>query len=806
MLYNRDVCEHLPWMVREADKLGQVITDFVLDHETYYKAWAQRWFENQQFVYGNQNLKWSKRYDFAVDADFLRQQPSMSRKSQTNISRVVAEALGSMIYAGLPSWDAETQNDSTTQGKRFKSICNKLLDAYMHRLNMDQELIAASYIYPTYGQFAFCVDWNVAGGRVRQYPKFVKQRVPIYTTTLQENGPFGQMEVPVQALNSQGEPMFDEQWIPAVDEMGKPIFENKWSGDARVSVLTPFEYRREPGSIGMHKSKWVQRIRLMDFDEFYSEYKDIAGRTAGFHAVKPGVMNDSLYRFAFKQFMRMAYLTPQMLSDFAQRSENPIHNNLLKHKVVVVEHYDRPNPEKWAQGRRVIVANGICTHVTTPQYHTNKLDGWHPFVECAWLSIAPSSMASAPLNDVVQKNKELNAKDSLIYTATLRNMGSQLLVKNSSGLDPLKLTGIPGGIHEVTDPQTAARWLHDEQPIPPVINQLRQQDKDDVYEVSGAGDALRGERSKGVSTGYALRQLQEREERRLTPARKQFEQAVAGMGEKLIACIQQNAMELEDDVVGFLKRSAAGEFTVQDIISFLNSPIDFGVDVKVTPGSMAYKSKATEQATIMDLLKGPMGHLMQNPKIVDKLLKFFEVESLRDPAMVHSDRAQRENEVFQDMLKFGPGAKGINIPIVMFEDDDQAHLADHAVWSIENAEALQSNPTLLQMFNLHQESHRNQYLEKNGKVPVGTTINTAQQMSNVGSQPAKPIQAIYEQQAQKMSQPPPPPPQGGPPPAPAGRSPTQPNAPGAPGPRPQDPNAPAARTRPAPPTQGGVSV
>ena len=41
-----------------------------------------------------------------------------------------------------------------------------------------------------------------------------------------------------------------------------------------------------------------------------------------------------------------------------------------------------------------------------------------------------------------------------------------------------------------------ARWLHDDMPIPPAMPQIRQQHKDDIYEVSGAGDALRAVRRR----------------------------------------------------------------------------------------------------------------------------------------------------------------------------------------------------------------------------------------------------------------------------------------------------------------------
>lgn len=806
---NMQTMQHLPWCVKETKELGAVITNFMLEHERYYNSWAQKWFENQQFVYGNHNLRWSRRYGFAVDVDFLSRNPTISRRSQTNITRVVVEALASLIYSDLPTWDAQAMDESSTQGKRYKVLCQKILDCYMQRLCMDQELKMASYVYVTYGQLAFKIDWKKNAGRIRKVPMMEQQQVTLQTTGMEENGPFGPLEAPVDSLNSNGEPMTDTQWVPVLDEHGKQKFKSEFTGDVSFDVLTPFEYRREPGSPGMHKAKWIEQIRLMDYDDFIQEYQHLGGKTGNFMAVKPGSMNADLFRFAFKHFMRMAFITPQMMSDSMNRAENPLSSNLFKHKVLVIEHYDKPNPDLWPLGRKTVVANGLCTHVTEPTYQTNKLDGWHPFVEVNWLNIAPSSMSSAPINDVVSKNKELNAKDSLIYTATLRNMGSQLLIKQGSGLDPQKFTGTPGQIIEVTDPFTSARYLHDEQPIPPVINQLRQQDKDDVYEVSGAGEALRGERSKGISAGYALRQQQEREEKRLTPPRKNFSQGVASAGEKLIYCLKANLKEPNPEVMGFLMRNAAGEFDTQDVISFLSTPLDYGVDVKIDESSMAYKSKATAQATISDLVKSnpAIAALLNHPKTLDAYLKFFDANAIRDPRMVHTDRASKENEVFADMLRLGEDSRGLNQPDVMKEDDDLIHMADHEEWALQNASELQKNPTLLLLYTRHQNKHSIQYKEKQGQVPIGTTQTAAQQSSMTQNQPTKPVQQVYQEQVQKQQQQPQQPPQG----APVGQrpaAPTQPNAPGVPGPRQQDPNAPAANTQQGrrSPTQGGGGV
>jgi hypothetical protein len=426
--------------------------------------------------------------------------------------------------------------------------------------------------------------------------------------------------------------------------------------------------------------------------------------------------------------------------------------------VFVVEHYDQPHREKWSKGRRVIVMNGEATHVLPPSYNVDgQLDGWHPFVEAQWLNVAPSSIAAGPMNDVIRKNRELDIKDRLIATSVRRNMGSQLLVKTGSGIDPQRLTGEPGMAHEVSDP-FGARWLHDDLPIPPAITSLRTSDKEDVYEVSGAGDALRGQPSSGSSSGYQEKQREEREEKRLAPARKSFELAVGRLGQKLICAVKANVIKLDEQTMGYLKRSAAGEFTTSDVVAFLSTPITFGVDVKVKKNSMALKSKATHQAQLMELAQGPaQTRVTQDAKVLDKFLKSFDAEGLRDASSVHRDKVERENESFLDFMRLGPNAEGVTWPIVMFEDDDDIHLAEHAEFAIQNAEELLGNEWLMLKYLTHVEHHRLQGQEKKGELMPGTALQTGNMMAQ-SRQIARPtVQTIYQksimdQQAKQQQQ------------------------------------------------------
>ncbi len=734
----------MPWNNWDPNDLGPVTMQFMENQEPFYSRWAEVWYQNFQFIYGNQSAKWSRRYGYAVDSDYLRKEPSSQMRAQTNISRVVVEALASLIYSNLPAWVVEAADQSNVKGKRFKRIIQKFLDAYMVRLCMDKEFASAALIYTTFGQVGAWVDWDNNAGKLLEIPKWQKVQAPIYTDWMASN-PFtgGLLEIPTQAIDSMGQPHFEERWEPVIDAVGRQVIDKMFAGDGRVDILTPFEYRRSMGSRGTHKTKYVERIRLLDFDEWLSEYDKVPGKTKHYGQVKPVYDNPSVYRIAIRHFMRMQFTTPPSLGDLTSRPQTAFNNANFRSKVLVVEHWDKPDLEKWPLGRRVVIVNGECTHVTTPDYSTNKMDGWHPLVEAQWLNIAPSSIATGPMNDVIQKNREMNVADGLQATALRRNMASHLLIKPGIGLDPQRFSGEPGKVFEVSDP-FAARYLNDDQPIPPVVAILRQSLKDDVYETSGAGDALRGDRTVGASSGYAYRQAQEREERRLTPARKSFTAFARGIGEKLWMAVKTNCVQLDESVMGFMIRSAAGEYQPQDVVALLSSSTDFGIEINVEDESMNAKSKATQQATLMELAAGPAAIRLQNPVVLDNFLKYFDAETLRDPSSVHRDRAQRENEVFLDMLRLGPNLEGIQKPIVMFEDDDDIHLADHDEFMIQNAEEFLRNENMMREFTLHKETHRQQKKEKMGEALPGSSLQIPNMAAAIRGQQPPTAQTIFQ--------------------------------------------------------------
>lgn len=735
-------CPNLPWCCFDEDRLGQVITEFVWQKEAYYTRWAQRWFENFQFAYGNHEARWIRSLGFAVDTDFLLHKRSTTHKrSKTNITRLVVEALSSAIYSRFPTFEVNAASDGNSNSKLMSRLIQKLLDYIFVQQRMQEKLRQAATAFVVYGKVYAIVRWNNNSGSIKWVPRLRRVRKPAVSTLMDQEPLFGGLveNVYIDPVN------VIDTWEP-VDLAQEVKNEPVPTGAVEMQILTPFEIRYEEGK-SLADAKWVEWIRLLDYDDFIREYESIDGKIKrNFELVQPISQTQKISQFAIRHMFRLANITP----DFDYRNFDAI--SQLKNKVLVIEHYDRPNHKLYPYGRRIIVANGHCVAITQPQYSHSGLGGWHPFVEATWLNVPPSNMPLAPLNDVVAKNKELNIADSLILTALHRTCGSMLLVRSGTGLDPTRITGTPGEIHTVQD-LDGVRWLEAGQ-LPVSVAQLRNIIKDDVFEGSGAQDSLRGDRSKNVSTGYALRQLQEREERRISQARDAFEHFVAEIGLKAYNCFKTCVVELADDMYGYVKRSAAGELDPAQAIQLITKEVDAGVDIRVVAGSMQVISKATKRMDLLDLVtKTYFGQILaQDPKVQDEFLKEFDAHTLRGYRGTHIDRANRENEIFDDMLRLGIDTYGQGKPIVFFEDDDNIHLAEHSDFLLRKSADLVTNEPVLMLLLQHIEEHRLQMKSKMGDAPHDAKIYV-QNIQNFARQQPKPRDfQVVAQEAQQIKQ------------------------------------------------------
>lgn len=769
LLSSNNMSGIMPWNTNDKRELEGSINSLALHADHSNRRWAQKWFENFQFVLGNHNLRWSKQFDIAIDADSLRGGAPRQETAQTNISRTVLESLSSMIYSQLGELIFENRYDATSRGARLAKILESLADAYNDRLNLHDEFDVGSVIYVMYSKVFGKVSWNRNAGGVFKRPRQQVVEVPKMTTRLESDPVTGEMvTVPVPVIGEDGQPIMIQAFEDVVGPDGHRLFETVRNGDACVDMLTPYEVCYDPMAKSFNKARWVQQNRVMDYDEFMTEYASEEGVILEeIDKVRGGSINSSIKSMAVRHFLRSSFATPPTLDFMGQMNLTSM--LMLKNKVFVVEHYDRPseghrgNQTPWLkEGRRAVLANGRLCLVSTPQYRTNKQNGWHPFLEAKWLPLPPSSESSGPMSDTVQKNRELNLTDTLMSLALKRQAGSTLLVNENAGLDKNKFTGEPGlSVYVTGDPNGAAAWLSDKNPLPSLVHAYRRDVKDEVYEISGAQDSIRGERSVGASSGYQARLYEEREKKRTSKASGNWERFSTGIYEKLFACVQQNAPKLDDQVVSRMIRSAEGEISTSDVMNFLNGPLDFGVDVLMKHGSMSTKSHATQVADIQEAMQLPQiaERAAADPGMLDSYLEFLGIDVLRDVSAVHRDRARKENSAFMDMVYVKDPSTMMghldDMPVVLWEDDDMQHSIEHRRDFVKNYDKIKRNPMLLRMWATHMAHHEQNHkakIQEQSIYVASQTQGMVERASEQGSQPKNLIQELKNFQMVKQAQ------------------------------------------------------
>ena len=172
--------------------------------------------------------------------------------------------------------------------------------------------------------------------------------------------------------------------------------------------------------------------------------------------------------------------------------------------------------------------------------------------------------------------------------------------------------------------------------------------------------------------------------------------------------------------------------------------------MKIDPDSLQAKSKGTQQANLMELAtKGPASQRVTNDAaVLDNFLEEFDANVLRDASALHRDRSKKENEIFSDIVRLGPDRAGVSVPQILFEDDDDIHLASHTEHVVQNASEFQKNPWAMQEMLIHIETHRLQKKEKMAEVPPGTTQNMPAMYAAASNLPPPHPQQLLQEKAQ----------------------------------------------------------
>jgi hypothetical protein len=296
--------------------------------------------------------------------------------------------------------------------------------------------------------------------------------------------------------------------------------------------------------------------------------------------------------------------------------------------VVVYETWVKPGATKlMPQGGVIISVDDILISVYKEGFPYDH--GEYPFTKFEHIPTA-TFYADSTIVDLSQLQKEYNGLRSEIAEAG-RRMAKPQLIAPMGSIVPSKLTNEPGLVIQYKPGMAPPQPL----PLSPLPQYyLDQQDRvlNDWIDISGEREVSRGDAPPGVTSGTAISYLQEASNQYLTP---QFLSIEAGIekiaGQTIGLFVQYVDMPRKIRTIG-----ADGAF---DTMLLRGADVASGTDIRIEPGSSFAKSKAAQEARVMDMFS--VG-IIDQPTAV-RMLEVGGVQKVMDTMNVAERKAQREN-------------------------------------------------------------------------------------------------------------------------------------------------------------------
>jgi len=303
-------------------------------------------------------------------------------------------------------------------------------------------------------------------------------------------------------------------------------------------------------------------------------------------------------------------------------------HNKAPDSVIVYETWIKPGAHKlMPEGGVIVTVDDILISVYKDGFPYGH--NMYPFTKFEHIPTA-TFYADSPIVDLSQLQKEYNGLRSEISEAG-RRMAKPQLIAPMGSIVPSKLTNEPGLVIQYKPGMPPPQPL----PLSPLPQYyLEQQDRilNDWIDISGEREVSRGDTPPGVTSGTAISYLQEASNQYLTP---QFQSIEAGV-EKIAIQTIELFVQYVDIPRKIRTIGADGAF---DTMLLQGADIASGTDIRIEPGSSFAKSKAAQEARVMDMFA--VG-IIDQPAAA-RMLEIGGVQKIMDTLNVAERKAQREN-------------------------------------------------------------------------------------------------------------------------------------------------------------------
>ena len=458
------------------------------------------------------------------------------------------------------------------------------------------------------------------------------------------------------------------QFTPALDPTTQePVGEYVSFGKGKTVALSPFEWATTPNSTRFDEIPCLCRLRWKD--------------KHWFEANRPDLLNIISWEKSPSDRSLQIFKSLATSSDLSQNSPSGYTMSSTKGAVEGVTEYEwwvKPTPEhpKGLVFRVIGDKSPILLEIPDESipgpFPYTDIEGnpLFPFVHAQYEHIGGKLYGSSALASIIHKQDQLNQLDSLIQLIIQRMANPVWVVAEGSGVEGFQ--GEPGWVLKwnplAVQGQGEPKRLAGQE-VPATLYQLRAQILQDIEELSGTFDILKGQKPTGVEAFSALQLLVERSQSRFTPVFQSRGEMVRKWFGLAIELERQFGPEQRTmSVVSNNKGYTFKHFQNAQLQSQVTFVIEDGSNM---PKTALGKRAAIEQANNLQLLDP------SDPDQRHALLATFGLTDLVPTLNHHVQAALQLQDAFERWVEFPQD----EMPLVVKPwFDAQVHMTERTKW------------------------------------------------------------------------------------------------------------------------------
>lgn len=634
----------------DLDRLAATINTFYKQDAPVKAQLAYHWERNQLMLDGYQWIVYEG--DSATNGLWKKLKVTQANeyipRPVTNYLFDVYQTLKSYLIKDKPR-SKVYPNSQENQDKIASQIGTLCLEGNWARLQEDYNYESAAAALVTYGTVFKKDYWDTTASNLVTVPKMI----PVPITDPNTGEVIGQTE--------------QQDFDPVTKE---PLTEQLPIGDVATTILEPFRITLDPLAMHLHEARWILETSIVSLDyvrEMFDKEEE------GYTGLADLVQEEADLNMSMLRWFQMRNTSGvKEMGGNKMLSRAGATDVMFDNCVVLKEYYERPSAP-YPQGRMIVVAHDQTVYSGPSPYSfdANEQGDWHPYSECRWEIVPGRFWGKSPLDPVIELQKRVNSIDSALILTRKTSAVPQKLIPMNAGVSPGSWTGRPNQeIFYRPDAGAKPETIPSSGVDPQVFNE-RQLVVNDIEEISGATDILKGGKPPGVDSAAGLNLLYEVGTGKIFPVLNRWKMFVESSQKKQLKLIGKYYKEPRPDFIRMLKQRNK-DLNEYDINEFIGMDLFDNFNVVVEAGSNIPKLQAAKQALLLEMAQ--MGTLnLQDPSNRSQFLKDMGLMGYDTDIEPDKKRAEWENDLIDNLTK-SPDTK----PVVLAVDNHQVHIQIHS--------------------------------------------------------------------------------------------------------------------------------